>query len=187
MGKVRVNTNPGASAYAGANERIIEFSAGTNGAGGLISLTEADDGTIRVHVYRHEQTAVTVGKGDDARPAVKFFYEHGPSSHNPETQTADEGRWESARAYARAEQAGRDAAHSYEWEIDPDIDSSEFSDERPSWALWECIVYNADREPIGSLSGIDFGRDGMPSDNPYRRVVEAQLSMEALASMPVTS
>lgn len=56
-GKVRVTTNPVANTYA--NERIIEFSAGTDGAGGLISFVLKDDGSIHVHVYRQERTVVT--------------------------------------------------------------------------------------------------------------------------------
>lgn len=54
---VSVNTNPVANGYAGPNGRIIEFSS-PNG-GGLIAFREMDDGTLRVEVYRIDET-VTV-------------------------------------------------------------------------------------------------------------------------------
>lgn len=69
MGSVRINTSPVANRYASPDEKIVEFSAGTDGAGGLISFTVREDGTIRVHVYRHESTTVTVGTPDGQPPA----------------------------------------------------------------------------------------------------------------------
>jgi len=62
--KPRIDVHPPAGQYAGSNERILEFS-GPGGAGGLISLALEDDGTIKVHVYRHERTEVSVGKAGD--------------------------------------------------------------------------------------------------------------------------
>jgi hypothetical protein len=56
-----VNTNPGANQYASPGERIIEFHNNNRTAhkGGLISLANRDDGTLTVHVYKHDQ-GVTV-------------------------------------------------------------------------------------------------------------------------------
>lgn len=62
MRKPSVNTNPVANQVSGKNERIIEFSS--NNGGGLISLWEMADGTLSVHLYRHDDTVkITVGGG----------------------------------------------------------------------------------------------------------------------------
>jgi hypothetical protein len=61
--KPSINVHPVAAQYASRNERILEFS-GPDGAGGLISLALENDGTIKVHVYRHERTEVSVGTAD---------------------------------------------------------------------------------------------------------------------------
>lgn len=53
---VSVNTNPVANQYTGWNERIIEFDS-PNG-GGLIGFKVLEDGTLRVDVYRTDETVV---------------------------------------------------------------------------------------------------------------------------------
>lgn len=51
--KIRVTSPCNADRHAGVSERIVEFS-GTK-LGGLISIRENDDGTIRVEVYRADK------------------------------------------------------------------------------------------------------------------------------------
>lgn len=63
MRKPRVTTNPVANRYSSPNERIVEYSAGESGAGGLISLTVTEDGRLHVHLYRHD-ALVTISVAD---------------------------------------------------------------------------------------------------------------------------
>jgi hypothetical protein len=109
-----------------------------------------------------------------------FFYDHAGYSYHPATETPEQGRIYCATQYAKAEAWARDAGLSFAWFQDPEIDSSDFSDEEPAWPLWECLVYNEDGEVIGALGGVDFGRDGSPRGDHYRRVVEAELALEAM-------
>jgi hypothetical protein len=113
---------------------------------------------------------------------VTFFYRHAgysyPAGTTPAAQRAH--RLNCARRLASAEGRAREEGLSFDWDVDPDQDSSEWSDERPAWPQWRCIVYNADGVSVASLWGIDFGRDGTPWGDPYRRVVEAELAAEVL-------
>jgi len=111
---------------------------------------------------------------------VDFFFAQAGYSYNPKTQTKLQGRWACARSLAEAERNGSDAGLSFEWEIDPISDSSEFSNKKPAWQLWACCCRDAQGKVQSSLCGIDFGRDGSPWGEPYRRVVEAELASEAL-------
>jgi hypothetical protein len=109
----------------------------------------------------------------------QFFYEHAGYSYDPKKETPEQGRRKCARALARAEAKAYDKGITYKWDVD-DTDSSEWSDERPAWQQWYCIAYNRKGAAIASLSGIDFGRNGEPWGDPYRRVVEAELALEAI-------
>ena len=115
------------------------------------------------------------------KSARDFFYAHAGYSYNPGNETRQQGRRRCARALAQAESDGRDASLSFEWNVDPHCDSSDFSKARPPWQLWYCVCRDANGIVRASLCGIDFGRDGEPWSNPYRRVVEAELASEALA------
>ena len=117
----------------------------------------------------------------DHGPDVAFFYEHNGYSYSPATETSEQGRLRCAHEAARAEEAGRDAGLSFDWRVDPDINSSDHSEEQPPYELWECICYDENGTVAASLHGIDFGRDGSPHSAPYRRCVEAELAAEALS------
>src|SRR5687768_6068777 len=111
------------------------------------------------------------------KTAYQFFYEHAGYSELPD-ETAEQGHARSAQLLADAEAKARDAGTSFEWMIDPDSDSSEWTDEEPAYAQWVCIARDGDGDVFASLHGIDFGRDGTPWGSPYRRVVEAELACE---------
>lgn len=113
--------------------------------------------------------------------AVRFFYEHAGYSWDRKTGTEEEGHRSSAQALADAEARARGVGITFEWTIDYDTDSSDWSDERPSWQTWQCVAW-LDENIWGSLGGVDFGRDGEPWGEPYKRVVEAQVALEALAT-----
>ncbi len=107
--------------------------------------------------------------------AERFFYKHAGVAYTPAIETEEEGRIRGARALAAAEAwAGREG-YSFEW-IEDERDSSEWSDDPEPWAQWVCLMHAPDGIICDSLSGIDFGRDGSPWSDPYRRVVEAELA-----------
>lgn len=65
MRKPTVLTKCIANMHTDANERIIEYSDRETGLGGLISLRRLEDGSLRVHLYRHdERVDVKVSKAD---------------------------------------------------------------------------------------------------------------------------
>lgn len=115
--------------------------------------------------------------------ARSFFYENAGFSYDPKKESEEAGRKRCARALADAEQGARNLGYSFDWEPD-EIDSSDFSDERPAWGLFVCVMYRPDGTVCGSLSGVDFGRDGSPHADPYRRVVEAELALEESPNFP---
>lgn len=106
----------------------------------------------------------------------QFFYDNAGFSYDPKTQTPEQGKLECAKALADAETLATAHGYSFEWFIDPDITSADFQDD--DYSLWCCQMHNDDGDVVGSLSGIDFGPDGEPWGNDYRRVVEAELALE---------
>lgn len=115
-----------------------------------------------------------------SQTAVQFFYNNAGYCYIPEIETQEQGRRSCAQSLAEAEERACDLGYSFRWEIDGISDSSDFSNEEPAWNLWVCYMNSPQGECAGSLSGIDFGRDGEPWGNPYRRVVEAELAQENL-------
>lgn len=112
--------------------------------------------------------------------SYQFFLKHAGWSFDPATQTPMRGRIKCAQTLARAERAACDAGISHEWQIDPDIDSSEWRDDVDPYSTWQCVARDSEGKVIASLCGIDFGPDGSPWGDPYRRVVEAELSAEGI-------
>lgn len=111
---------------------------------------------------------------------IQFFYENAGFSYDPKTESPEEGRRRCAVEMSYEEQRARNLGYSFSWEPD-DLDSSEFSDDQPAWKLWVCTMYGPSGAVCNSLSGVDFGRDGIPYGNPYRRVVEAELAVEEMS------
>lgn len=107
---------------------------------------------------------------------VKFFYQHAGYSYDPLNETQEQGRVRCAQDLAAAEGIGRNAGLSFEWIVDPNTDSRDFSNARPAWELWLCSMYDAEGNFVDCLGGVDFGRNGSPHGNDYRRVVEAELA-----------
>lgn len=109
-----------------------------------------------------------------------FFYEWAGTSYVPGVETMEQGKRRGASALADAERIAREAGCSFEWTIDPDADSSCWSDDPEPWDQWQLIVRGPDGEVLTSLGGVDFGRDGEPWGDPYRRVCEAECALEVL-------
>ena len=111
---------------------------------------------------------------------VAFFLQHAGYSYSTEV-TREADQLACARQLAQAEREGAEAGLYFHWSVDRDMDSSEFDDSPNPWQLWVCLCFNDEGEVVASLGGIDFGPDKEPKDDPYRRVVQAELALEALA------
>lgn len=130
-----------------------------------------------------------------SRPA-RFFFEHAGYSYDPKTQTADDGRAECAEALAEAEsvllEAMRCADVGCQWENDDpellgyrkrnpwtpneEMDGTDFRRSCEQVCIWH---RNEDGRCtyLASLGGIT------DATQAYRRVVRAELALEALADL----
>jgi hypothetical protein len=113
----------------------------------------------------------------------QFFREHAGFSYDPKTEIPAQGKAKCARALASAEAYARDHLFTFEWSEDPDSDSSDFCDDTPIRPTWQCICRDRFRDVIASLGGIDFGPNGEPWSENYKRVVEAELASEGRAAL----
>lgn len=107
-----------------------------------------------------------------------FFFKHAGYSYDPRTETKEQGRIRCAMNLAACEGIARNAGVSFEWAEDPDADSREFAPKKSRYALWCCVARDCNGLPVASLGAIDFGPDGTPWGDNYRRVVEAELACE---------
>jgi hypothetical protein len=98
----------------------------------------------------------------------QFFYDNAGSSYDPLHETEEQGRERGAKALARAAEQARELDWQYTWE--PDV-IEPFKDGVECEA---CVLYDANSEILASLHGIDGATP------EYRRVVEAELALEAL-------
>ena len=132
-----------------------------------------------------------------------FFHEHAGSSYHPERETPEHGRAKGAVLLAEAERGLKRAiergTHDLVWEFDDyqecdatqpgDMCEGGRHDHGPAWC---CAVVRLavppcshghggkPREFLASLCGIFFATGaGHPLDEPYGRVVAAELAMEA--------
>ena len=121
-------------------------------------------------------------KIDEARmdAAVRFFYEHGGYNYDPATETRDEGRArcaiEAAEAEAWADEQGVTFRWKDDWSIgDHMVEFDCYDDEGPETCEM-CVAYLGDTM-LASLGCID------DADDNYRRVIEADLAIEARAEL----
>lgn len=137
-------------------------------------------GTIHA-IFPLVMTASAESKTMKPQTPFQFFLKHAGWSYDPKTQTIMQAKAACARALAKAERRARDTGLSFAWHIDNFEGSKEWTNEKPAWATWQCLCRNASGDVVASLYGIDFGRNGEPWGDSYRRVVEAELALEALA------
>lgn len=116
----------------------------------------------------------------------QFFHKHAGYSWTPGKETKAQGRARCAKALAAAEKAARESGAWFDWSIDPCASSADWIERgkdggpgRKPWQVWQCAMYDESGACVASLHSIDFGRDGEPYGDPYRRVVEAELASEA--------
>jgi hypothetical protein len=117
--------------------------------------------------------------------AVRFFFSHAGYSWNPQTETPTQGRWRTARDLTRAEGYANANDWTFEWSDDWACGShvreygSESYPEEPS-TCETCLLRDAEGNVLESLGCID------DASAEYRRVVQAELASEALASIENT-
>lgn len=109
----------------------------------------------------------------------QFFYEHAGYSHDPKTETPEQGRVRCAKDLAAAETYAKDHDWSFDWSWDDGGDLGDHSE----WCDMEyqhdhnievCMLRGADGNVLEALGGI------IDADNNYRRVVQAELASQAL-------
>lgn len=115
--------------------------------------------------------------------AYAFFLRHADYSYRP-GETSIQGRRRCAKELARSEAHARKAGYAFHWEIDADAVGHELRSSAEPYALWGCTLTLPNGEVGPSLWAIDFGPGGEPWGEPYRRVVEAQLALEAMSEIP---
>lgn len=108
--------------------------------------------------------------------AVEFFYANAPYSWCPAKETEEQGRRSGARALARAEVI----AFYRDWNVEwcEGVDEADFQDEDGQWRTAPAsvaILRSADESVLSSIGGILENDDA-----EYRRIIEAQLALEAL-------
>lgn len=115
----------------------------------------------------------------------QFFYDHAGWSHDPATETSEEGRVRCARELAWAEREMDDRGWRAIVREDPDVMEDDAGSvelvESGEMVNLEVILLSDDHEPcahnvLGSLCSIVVAS---PAD-PYIRVVTAELAAEAL-------
>lgn len=114
----------------------------------------------------------------------QFFYDNAGHSYDPSTETPEQGRTKGAILLASAERWAHETGYTFRWDIDEDSSSADWIDENEDggeqcnpWQVWACLMLDETGHPVQSLCSIDFGRDGQPWGNSYRRVVEAGLAL----------
>lgn len=108
----------------------------------------------------------------------QFFYDNASYSHDPKTQTEDEGHIESAKRHALAETWLGQSGHMFETHHDSDADGSfiDDKDERNAFLerAWYAVIRDGETdEVLASLGGCDGNQN-------YKRIVRAELALEIM-------
>jgi hypothetical protein len=107
---------------------------------------------------------------------VKFFFDHAGWNYNPKTETKKEGRIRCARSLADAEQLAQSYGLQFRWQDDWAVGdhTREFDYKSNPSTCESCVCEDGEDNVLASLSCID------DADDNYRRVVEAELALEAI-------
>lgn len=135
------------------------------------------------------------------RTAYHFFLSNAGYSYDAKVETKLQGRIRGAQALARAERWAKEENLEYDWVFDEGCTADQFEFQEDIDHVNEhggvgCILYRpcaqcAERvvkerckhdEVLGSLWGITESLDNRQRDN-YRRVVEAELALEAMPNV----
>ncbi len=117
-----------------------------------------------------------------SKKEIEFFYDYAPFSYKPNEETKEEGHQRTAKELAKAEKWFNFFSFSdemrFEWEVDPDIDSSEFEDTDSPRELYICKMFYGDQLET-TIGGIDL----KSATDPYKRVIEAEMALEKIDSL----
>ena len=118
----------------------------------------------------------------------KFFFDNAGYSYDSKTETAVEGKIRCAKQLALAERAAQLSEVKYDWQyedfpIEDALDPSVYDTREEFKAYCDkyrdnhlcAIIRSKDGEVLGSLGSI------IGADANYRRVIEAELALEAFA------
>lgn len=113
--------------------------------------------------------------------ALRFHWEHGGYNYNPATETADQGRARCALEAAGAEAWAQEQGIEFRWEDDWNIGdhAAEFPDAYDDGGPETCEMCTA---YLGDTMLTCLGCIDDASDE-YRRVIEAEMAMEARAEL----
>jgi hypothetical protein len=120
--------------------------------------------------------------------AEQFFYDHAGYSYDPEREKRTSGKTRTAILLANAERKARRRNWLYEWSIDPNAEITPGDGYYVSGAAhWTVILRDIDGVTLGTLGSIDLGfahgdcgEPKQPENDPYHRVVQAELAFEAI-------
>lgn len=115
------------------------------------------------------------------REAVKFFYENAGYSYG-KGETQEQGRRRAARSLATAEQYASAHGWTVDWEHEEGPWEDFYGEGQTADDVEQVVVAilkDANGEVLGSLGGITEGFDSA-ANRKYRRVVEAELALEAM-------
>jgi hypothetical protein len=113
--------------------------------------------------------------------AYHFFLKHAGYSYDPKTETPMQGRIKTAHKLAQAEKYAKNHDWIFEWGDDwddpkhCDKSNGDGTEYKPKTCEY-CYLYNDVSDVLASLSCID------DADADYRRVVEAELALEAMGN-----
>jgi hypothetical protein len=125
-------------------------------------------------------------KGRSLTPAEKFFYDHAGFSYPSGADAAgrERAKIDQAKALARAEAEAEERGWTVEWSHSENPDTSWMNDEQLEdyesgrTEILDAVLFDEEGNVIGSLGEVGLSARG-PRD-PYGRVVEAELALEAL-------
>ncbi len=109
--------------------------------------------------------------------AIEFFRAHCSTFQQP-GESLDAARDRCAADLAAAEGFASAAGVSFHWEVDREVTSADWCDDEPAWQTWCVLARDCEGGVIGSIGGVDFGADGSPWSDPYRRIVEAEIAAD---------
>jgi hypothetical protein len=114
----------------------------------------------------------------------QFFYDHAGYSYDPATESGEHGHARCAIELARAERLAEVKGWRVVWEDDGDFERYCACDDDDCPAktgpAYGAVLYNDSGDVLGSLWGITFERGHDYGDDPYARVVAAELAWDAL-------
>jgi hypothetical protein len=102
----------------------------------------------------------------------RFFYDNAGYSYNPETETPEDGKRKGAIALAAAVRFALENGWRFDWDNDTD-EPCNCGESDCDHTVEFCLLTHGDTL-LGSLSGICGATEN------YRRVVEAELALEAM-------